>query len=151
MSRMWALVANSSYAQVYEITGKGKNIRSIHKIENPDGRLKTGEIVGDRPGRAFDHLGPGRHAMSQEVSTKTHEHQLFAQSLADVLKKGLEEDSFDEIALIAPPEFMGYLHQVIPGPVKQKVTKEVTKNLPNSLPEQKVIDSLCQYLDLWNT
>ena len=152
MTKIWALIANSGFAQVYEIKAGGKDIKEIFNIENPDGRLKNGEITSDRPGRAFDSMtgGKTRHAYETKYDPHTHEQHIFAHKLNEILKKGKEEKAYDELVIIAPPQFLGELKQVLSDNVKKAVTKEINKDLPPPIHEKERHEQLCKYLDLWN-
>jgi len=146
----WALVANSGFAQIYEIKGHGKEIKEILQIDNPDGRMKSGEILSDRPGRSFDSMGGSRHALGTEVDPHVHEQKIFAHKLVEILKKGIEGNSFQQLALIAPPQFLGELKLVLSENLKKIITKEINKDLPIYQNGKKRIEAICEYLDLWN-
>ena len=150
MGRMWALVANSSFAKIFEIQGHGKYIKEIHHFDYPEGRMKSGEILNDRPGRAFDRMGEGRHALGTEVDVHTHEQQIFAHKLAHVLYEGKVNRLYDELALVAPPQFLGELKQALESQVAKLVSKEIPKDLASHFSEKELIDHLVKYLDLWN-
>jgi protein required for attachment to host cells len=151
MATIWALVANTSRAYIFKITGKGKHIDKIMEFDYPDGRKKTGEIHSDKPGRAFDRVGVGRHALSTEVDVRMHQHQVFARQLFEALKKAYGEKEFEQLAIIAPAQLLGELKRVIGSdPLEKTVIKHIDKDLSTSLKEQDIINHLCNYLDLWN-
>lgn len=150
MGTMWVLTGNASFAKIYEIKGHGKHIKEIHHFDNPEGRMKPGEILQDKPGRTFDRFGPARHALGTEVDVKAHEQKMFASKLCAFLKEGKSNNAFDELALVVPPQFLGDLKDAVDGQVKKIISKEIDKDLPIHLSEQDRIDHLCRYLDLWN-
>lgn len=150
MSTMWILSANSSFAKIYEVTGKGKNIVEIQHFDFPEGRMKSGEILNERPGRAFDRVGVGRHALGTEVDVHMHEQKVFAHQLAKALYDGKVNNSYEQIAIVAPPQFLGEIKLSLEDQVKKCVIKEVNKDLPIHLSEKERIEHLCKYLDLWN-
>lgn len=150
LPRVLVLIANTSYAQVFEIKGHGNQIKKIHQFEFPDGRKKPGEIYSDRPGRSFDRFGDARHALSEHVDIRETQQQEFAHIINEYLKKEKDNNSFDELVLIAPGPFLGNLQKVFDDGMKKLVTKELDKDLPQYLKEQEVIEHLCRYLDLWN-
>ena len=78
----WILVAHRAGARLFENKGPGKGLSLVENIDHPEGRLKDHDINADRPGRAFDNLGAGRHGMGKEVSPTQHVSQQFAKSLA---------------------------------------------------------------------
>lgn len=150
METMWIIAANSSYAKIFEVKGHGRQIREINHLDFPKGRLKSGEVNSDRPGRSFDRLGMGRHAHSPEVTFHDHEQEVFSNQIATILQEAHEQKAFDELALVAPPHFLGHLKQAISNAVKKCISKEIHKDLPEHLDEKQRIDHLCKYLDLWN-
>lgn len=150
MSTLWIVTANSSYAKIFEATGHGRQISEIQHIDFPDGRLKSGEVDTDRPGRSFDSLGKGRHAYSSAVNVHTHENKIFASQIGEILQKAHEDRRFNELALIAPPHFLGELKLAISNGLKKSIVKEVDKDLPEYLSEKERIDHISNYLDLWN-
>jgi len=151
MKKTWALVANSSYAIIYEVKNMGKEITIVERIPFPDGRKKASELNTDKPGRIFDSFGGARHAASNRVDPHTHEQQIFAAMLCHYLHKARAENKFEELAIIAPPQFYGELHPHFSDSVRPCVIKHVTKDLPERLSDSERLEYLVKYLDLWNT
>lgn len=147
---LWVLTANKSFAKLYEVKNLGRDFHEILHIEHPDGRKKGGDIYSDRPGRAFDSMGGGRHALTNHIDVHEHDQQVFTKQLARILQEGLEKKSYDNLAIVAPSHFLGDLNIVISDAVKRKVLKEIPRDLPEGLNEKERITHLCEYLDLWN-
>lgn len=150
METLWIISANRSFAKIFEAKGHGRHIKEIQHIDNPDGRKKSGELVSDRPGRAFDRVGGGRHALGKEVSPKEHELQRFIHKLSHILEEGLKSRAYGQLAIVAPPHVLGELSREITEPVRKVLIKEVPKDLPEAISEQERVDLLSKYLDLWN-
>lgn len=150
MKSMWVLTANRGYAKLYEVKGVGREIAEIQHIENPEGRKKGSEIFTDRPGRTFDRQGPNRHAMVKERDAHEREQKGYTAMLAHILKEGLENHAYTELAIIAPAQFIGELHQVLSEQVKKVTTKEVAKDLAFHLSNEVRLEHISKYLDLWN-
>ncbi|MBA3816931.1 MAG: host attachment protein [Parachlamydiaceae bacterium] len=152
MGTLWIVTANSGFAKIFEVKGHGRQITEIQHIDFPNGRLKSSEVNSDRPGRSFDSVGSGRHAHSPAVSVHVHENKVFARQIADLLQAAHTNPSpsFDELALIAPPHFLGELKLAISNGVKKCIIKEIPKDLPEYLSDKERIDHLCNYLELWN-
>lgn len=150
---LWVLVSNSSYAEIYSI--KGKEITLVQALDHPEGRLKSGEILSDRPGRSFEGRGRGgagiggsRHALGSEVDVHMHEQQVFAKQIADVLQKEKSANKFDQLDIIAPPQFLGELRIILSDSVKKSIKKEINKEIPTTLSPQERIEWLCRFLEL---
>lgn len=150
MNTMWIVTANSSFAKIFEVKGRGRQITEVQHIDFPKGRTKSGAVNSDRPGRAFDSVGTGRHAHSPAVSVHDHENKVFAGQLAALLQEAHANHAFNELALIAPPHFLGELKSAISNGVQKCIIKEIHKDLPEYLSEKERIDHLCNYLELWN-
>lgn len=150
MSTLWILVANRSFAKVYEVKGHGRQVTEIHHLDNPDGHKKNGEIFTDRPGRSFDSHGASRHALVKEIDTHEREQKNFTKKISEFLQHGKDGKKYEELAFVAPAHFLGELHSTITPAIKKSIVKEVHKDLPEHLTEQDRIEHLCKYLDLWN-
>ena len=123
----WVLVANASFAEIFEVSGK--DIKTLHYFDYPVGRLKSGDILSDRPGRTYDSVGDGRHAVGTKVDVHLHEIQTFAHSLVAVLKKAKSENAFDRLTLISPPQFLGELRHLLNDSLKKCVHQEFAKDI----------------------
>lgn len=146
--KLWIVIANSSSAEIF--LRKGLNIEKLHHIDFPAGRQRSGEFLSDRPGRGFESGGSkmhGRHAYSSETDIHTQEQRIFAHQLADLLRKAITEKTFDQLAIIAPPEFLGELRRVLPN-LDKLLHKEVNKEVSTGLSEHEKIEVICRLLDL---
>src|SRR4051812_46971600 len=115
--KRWVVVANSSYAEIFEWSGK--QLKKVDLIDFPEGRLKGSAIVSDRPGRGFERSGLGnRHALSSETDPHLHEQEIFAHKLVDFLKKALNKNEFKDLTFVMPPDFLGLVRLVLPDSLK---------------------------------
>jgi len=147
---LWVMVANSSFAEILAINGHGRDVQRVHHIEFPQGRERSGEILTDRPGRAFDSMGSSRHALGSKVDPHTQEQLQFAHQLVNILHKAKSENNFSDLVIIAPPQFLGELRGIYPDTLKKCISREITKNLPESMSYQDRVDQICTLLDLDN-
>lgn len=150
MATLWVLTANRGFAKIFEVKGRGREIKELYHIPNPDGLKKDSEVYTDRPGRTFDSKGPGRHGLSKEVGFHEQEQKVFTSKLALLLKQGLENKDYEELAFVAPARFLGDLNQAISNNVKKVLIQEVDSDLPEYLSEKDRIEHLRKDLDLWN-
>jgi protein required for attachment to host cells len=127
--KTWVLVAHRTGATLYESHGPGAPLTVREEIDNPSGRLKTSELGSDRPGRAYDRIGGGRHAMSSEQSPVEHIEQNFASQLADRLERGRNDHEFDRLVLVASPKLLGKLNHALPTPLRALVLGTLAKDL----------------------
>jgi protein required for attachment to host cells len=128
----WLLVAHRAGALLFESRKRGTDLTRVDQIENPRGRLKAGEVDSDRPGRAFDKQGGGRHAYSKEESPTEHvEHEL-VKELVGRLEKARTAGEFARLILIAPAKMLGQLRDELSDPLRAMVVASVAKNFAHT-------------------
>jgi len=125
---IWVVVADSAKARVLAAEKRGAKLSEVHTLEHGEGRLREHDMTSDRPGRAFDSVGAGRHAMSSQVSPKKQEAIKFAKQVADYLESGRNSNSFDRLYVMAAPEFLGHLRDHFSDPLTQLVIASIDKN-----------------------
>lgn len=129
------VVANSSFARLYKAINNHA-LTEIETWEHPESRLHDQDLVESRPGRAFDSIGPGRHAMETQISPKVHEFHIFAKSIANHLDKAVSKGDVKKIYITAPPTFLGILRQNLSHNVAAMVSAEVAKDFTTMHPDQ---------------
>jgi len=129
MEMIWVLVADKSKAKLYKMKGRVGELTLDHEWVHPASRQHEQELTSDLPGRAFDSVGDGRHAMSQEVDPKDHEAELFAQELITEMEKAATSGLFSRFYMIASPQFLGLLRKKMGASLRDLVVDEVAKNL----------------------
>ncbi len=148
MRKLWIVVANSSYAHIFDYPGLARNIRVLHTLDHPDGRKRGRDVYSDKPTRSFESVGNMRHATMAEVDFHTHTQEVFAKQMAELLRKGADGGNFTELAIIAPPAFLGIIKNSLSKSVAKTVTFEINKDIPEAMDEKKRIDMVVNYLDL---
>jgi protein required for attachment to host cells len=134
--RTWILVAHRAGAVVFESHGPGVPLQRALQIDHERGRLKAGELEEDRPGRAFDRHGGGRHAHSKEHNATDHVESELAHRLAERLEQGRSESQFERLVLIAPAKLLGKLREALSAPLRELVVASLSKDLAHASPEQ---------------
>jgi len=129
MNTTWILVAHRGGARLFENLGPGKGMQLVEDIPHPEGRLKSGEINADKPGRAFDSFGNGRHSMSQEHEAAEQVSLMFARHLCDKLEKARAENRFGKLVLVAEPRLLGELRGALDKPTAALVSATLDKDL----------------------
>jgi protein required for attachment to host cells len=132
VKRTWILVAHRAGASIYESRGPGSAITGIATLENPSGRLKIGDVDSDRPGRAFDRVGGGRHAMSVEDSPLDRIELAFVTELVERLERGRNEHAFERLVLVAPPKMLGRLKAALSAPLSALLLGAASKDLAHT-------------------
>jgi protein required for attachment to host cells len=129
MGKTWVVVSESTRARIYEAETPRAPLTELEDLAHPASRLHEQELTADLPGRAFDSGGQGRHAMGQKTSPSEREHIEFAREIGQRIEAGRVEGDFDNLILVAPPEFLGHLRKTLDAATRDKVVLEIGKNL----------------------
>ncbi|MCG7600902.1 host attachment family protein [Halomonas sp. McH1-25] len=122
------LVADQTLARLFTIRHPKDPLEEIADLNNAKGRLHDSDIDSDRPGRTFDTMGMGRHAMSKQHSATTQQEIRFAGLIGDLLADHLRRDDFQRLVLCAPPKLLGFLREALSEPVVESVFMELGKD-----------------------
>jgi len=132
----WIAVADSAHAAIYAQAAPGAALAAVPGGALASPNLKGGEIVSDRPGRAFDSAGQGRHAMESEVDPRRQETLAFVREVAALLEARAKRNEFDRLVLVAPPRTLGDLREALDKTVKSRVAAEIAKDLVALKPDE---------------
>jgi protein required for attachment to host cells len=105
----WVVVADSSTATIYASDDRLDELVPIDGFHHDRSRLPARELVSDDRGRTQALPGGARSAIERRTSLHEHEVETFAKELAQVLRKGVDDDAFEAIVLAASPVFLGHL------------------------------------------
>lgn len=127
---MWVVVADGARARVLQGDPRVGGLELVMPELVGRGREKGADLLADRPGRSIDssHVGD-RHAMEPSTDPKEVEKQRFAREIAAILESASNEGRFARLMLVAPPKMLGELRDLLPEKVKDKLVKEVDKDL----------------------
>lgn len=124
----WVVVADGSRAHFYTTMGGALTAALDHDFAAPT-RSSAQDVGSDRPGRAFDSAGQGRHAMEPPTDWKANEKKQLARTIADELWRAADRKAFDRLVMVAPPEMLGDMRDALDKSVSQKVVAEIAKDL----------------------
>lgn len=124
----YIVACSGSEAKIFSSQRRFGKWDEIKHLENPGAVLRERERNTDRPGRAFDSVGRGRHALAPDETGREHELQQFAGSLADYLVKAQAAGAFRQLILVAEPTFLGYVRRKLSAPLRRALCFEVPKN-----------------------
>jgi protein required for attachment to host cells len=127
--RTWVLIADAARARVFENTGKGTGLTLVPDMALDAELLPSHELGTDRPGRSFDSVGSGRHAMESPSDLHREQKRQFARRVAEAIEERQATKSFDRLVLVAPPTTIGDLRAALPDKVKAVVTAELVTDL----------------------
>jgi protein required for attachment to host cells len=127
--RSWVLIADGARARILENDGPGRGLIAVEGLVFHGDHSATHDLVSDREGRSYSSHGPGRSAIDSRSDPHRDLKTKFAHQLADVLARGLEQNSYDRLVIVAPPVTLGDLRAAISDRVRTKVVGEVAHDL----------------------
>lgn len=139
----WVVVADESKAIFYTREMRTSPMQQASVLENSVAREKTGDLISDTGGRAFDSGGQGRHTMVKEKSgPKQQAIAAFAKRIAEELYKGKHSGAYREFAIVAAPRFLGVLRSALASAGKLEPHVTVDKEVVAKEPEfiAKLVD-----------
>jgi protein required for attachment to host cells len=126
----WILIADGARARLLAQDKPFEALKPALEQEQLTGSTaQSKEIGSDRPGRAFDSAGQGRHAMAPPTDPQRYAKFAFARELVERLEDALHGGRFQHLVLVAAPKTLGDLRELLPPPVKAKVVAELDKDL----------------------
>jgi protein required for attachment to host cells len=129
MARTWVVVAGSSAARIFAAPKPTGGLEEVESLVLPEGRMHPRQLASDLPGRAFDSVGGGRHALENEVDPREHAVNAFAHQLAERMAAARSQREVERLILVAAPEFLGKLRDSLDAPTRKLVESEFPLNL----------------------
>jgi len=123
------VACSAADARLWQSNSRFGDWKFLTAMSHASATKSEAHFASDRPGRAFDSVGAGRHSLSQSESGQQHELLVFARQVADYLNRSIANDDFDHIVLIGAPKFLGCLRTELSGTAKRAVILEASKNL----------------------
>lgn len=136
---VWVVSANTNTCRIYDYQ-KPKTLNCIKEIQHPESKLKTSELVTDKPGH-YQAGNTGRGAYSPRTDIKDVEKDKLARAIALEVNAGRNQHAFDELVIIAEPHMNGLLFNHFNKHVKDLVSKNIKKDL-HALKEDELLGFL---------
>lgn len=135
MNANWIVSANASRARFFSQMHPSESLEEINDMVNEAARLRTEETEADRIGllaasKSQHNVGAARPGSGYEPNQTPDEHQteLFARSVAGFLLQGHQEGRFQQLSLIASPQFLGVLRKLLDPKLESLVSLEINKD-----------------------
>ncbi len=125
----WILIANGAHARIMQNKGVGKGIEAVPGMVFQQETDSAGDIMADRPGRSFDSVGRGRHAMEYGTNPVRVREKQFCEKLCETLERTRLSGKFARLLLVASPQTLGDLRKSMPGGLKRVLCGEIAKDL----------------------
>lgn len=122
----WIIIANSVEAKIYQATAN-KKFSLAHTLEHSQSRLKTSELVTDKPGsyRAGS-MGSGQYGTDKDPHN--HEHVIFAEHIAKFLDEERNKNAYQSLVICAEPRFHGQLNKALHKQVHELIAQSIEKD-----------------------
>jgi protein required for attachment to host cells len=85
--------------------------------------------ASDRPGRVNESHERMRHAMEPQTSNTERVREQYAHEVLERLQAEAAERHFDHLVLVAPPQMLGTLRQLLDDQLRARVVGELAKDL----------------------
>jgi len=127
-SHYWIIVADGSRARVLQADSPSAALQEVTDMVHPQARLHERELRTDAPGKVYDSAGHASHSTIDKEPVKAHEFEVFAREIADFVREGWQAQRFQHLILIAEPQFLGRLRQVLDPELKERICLELPKD-----------------------
>jgi protein required for attachment to host cells len=109
----WVLVADRARARLFAASKDGARLAELEDLVNPEGRMKAQEIERARPAHEVETVPGHQRPLEPQAPPKAKVAERFARTLRDVLERGRVERRYEQLVLVAPPQFLGTLNHVL--------------------------------------
>lgn len=125
----WILVADTGRARLFALRDGTLNLVEIACLVNPEGRVGERGLGTDRAPTVNESVGSARHSIEAHTSVHDKISHDFARQLAEQLERGRNQRRFGRLILVAPPKFLGALHESLGPALRASVVAELNKDL----------------------
>ena len=99
-------------------------------MDNPLGRAKPQDIVTDDPGRHSNGMKSGqRSTWAPANAPDVVEERRFAHRLGELLQTALARRQYESLAILAPPQCLGFLREAGGPQVRKHLARSIAKDL----------------------
>jgi protein required for attachment to host cells len=129
--KTWIVIADGMHARILHQEKRGAPLAAAldQEFVNPAMHGFDRDLKSDAPGRAFDSGSGARHSMEPRTDPKTHERQVFARRVAEVVNQAAGRRAFDRLILVAPPKMLGELRASLDRQAQERVAGELDRDL----------------------
>jgi len=127
MLNTWVLVADSSCAKIFK--SDGRNIlQEVSDLVHYQSKIHQQDMTTDLPGSNTGG-GGSKHNLEGQTDVKEYEASNFAREINEYLKAGQHSGQFNQLIVVAPPEFLGILRGIFKADISRLISHEINKDL----------------------
>lgn len=150
MDQTCIVVANAGRARIYYQAAASGPLLEATDMVNSAVRLRNAELESDGIGPKA--AGKSMHGTGGALPTKAYEPpqtpteretELFARSVIAFLQEQYQKGTFQQLALVASPEFLGLLRNLLSPQLKSALSWEINKDY-TQFSGQQLRDQLAQ-------
>lgn len=124
--QVWFLLADGRRARVFAEATRGADLSEVWAMEiGPEDAYAP----QDRPPRAYDRVGAGRHAMDAHGNLHEREEENFLHRLARRIDAAEMQRAFVHLVISAPPRALGVLRKQLSAAALAKLRADTPKDL----------------------
>jgi protein required for attachment to host cells len=148
MPATWIVSANASRARFFVQAHANDPLDEVNGMVNEGARLRQRDLETDSPvgeraaSNSVHNTGAPTTPSTYEPkqTAKEHEVELFARQVAEYLVKAHNEGRFEQLCLVASPEFLGLLRKLVEprlhSALRDSINKDYTHSSPRELQQQ---------------
>lgn len=132
MHDSWILSANAGRARIFSQPNQRAALSEVSDFMNAAAHLRTADTETDELGQRNTRngnrqAGPGSDWQPNQ-SPAEHQTELFARQVARSLLEAYDAGRFDELTLVASPEFLGVLRKQLDPRIGPAIIDEIDKD-----------------------
>lgn len=135
MDATWIVSANAGRARFFSQADSSAPLEEVNDMVNTDARLRTEDTEPDKIGplaaaKSPHGVGAARPASGYQPNQTPEEHQseLFARNIASFLLQSHQDGRFQQLVLVATPQFLGVLRKLLDPNLEPMVSLEINKD-----------------------
>jgi protein required for attachment to host cells len=144
MPSTWIVSANASRARVFAQRNAADPLDEVLDLVNEASRLRDTDLETDSPvgeraaSDSRNNVGAPTTPSTYEPkqTAKEREVELFARQVAEQLVKAHNEGRFEQLCLVASPEFLGLLRRLVEPRLGRALSLSINKDYTHSTPQQ---------------
>ena len=139
MPTTWIVSANAGHATIFSQAHANEQLQRVDELDNPPARMRDRDIetddLGNRGASKTSHntgMPTTPSGYQPHQTPEQHEAENFARRVAGYLEKAHADGRFDELCLVATPQFLGELRGQLGKNLQRAVKTEIDKDFTHS-------------------
>jgi protein required for attachment to host cells len=138
------VIADGGQARLVKPAGDNA-LHTVERLESESLHKRSGDLISDKPGRAFESASPTRHAVEPRNDPHEMEKVRFAHVLGERIKEASAAGQFNELVLVAPSQVLAEMMSMLDKPTEAKVVGTLAKDLVK-VPDHELYPHLRQWV-----